>query len=541
MGKIQEIIINRWDGGIVNDPRDPRENTARMVTNFDILTNTHKMTPYRSSADADDSSTTFRIRNFALANRTGTTFSLYGLGTTSGASSLPEIYYKDLTTGSANDLDDADWTETANNVASTGAVAYNFFTYYDKTKLIYGAKGGNRFFSYDPAAGGFVNDANTISFTFVGQGRVHFKDNILYVPLYNRAGSAGARSFIAKFDGSTWTDAALTLPDHLVPTSITEFGNFLAIACAPFSGFGNSVVYLWDRDASLTTLSESINFGDGNLIILEQVDGELIGISQIGGSATVTGLSNIPNSTVSFDNRITFRRYVGGGKAEKIQEVLVGATSTSILPLAKQRVNSRLYFMMSASINGATREGVWSIGRHAPNVPFTLLHERTPNNDTALASSADLHNFIFVGDYLFQAHLSSGSDAMTRTGGATAIFNHTSIWESKVYDGGDSSLAKKLLGISITTEALAANSSVIVRYAIDENIGGASWTTILTHDTDNEVFKAATVIESSGAALPEYREIQFRIEAVSGASGTSPTEITSLSFKSEVRGVRAYA
>jgi len=31
-------LINRFDGGIVNDPRDIRENTCRMATNFDVFT-----------------------------------------------------------------------------------------------------------------------------------------------------------------------------------------------------------------------------------------------------------------------------------------------------------------------------------------------------------------------------------------------------------------------------------------------------------------------------------------------------------------------
>ena len=84
MGKIIETKITRFDGGMVNDPRDPSENTARVITNFDILTDAHRMTPYRSSESGDSAPTTSKKKNFCVALRTGTTYSLYALGVVSG-------------------------------------------------------------------------------------------------------------------------------------------------------------------------------------------------------------------------------------------------------------------------------------------------------------------------------------------------------------------------------------------------------------------------------------------------------------------------
>ncbi|GAH30408.1 unnamed protein product, partial [marine sediment metagenome] len=89
---------------------------------------------------------------------------------------------------------------------------------------------------------------------------------------------------------------------HLYITSICEFGNYLAIGAAPLSGLGGSVVYLWDRDSSLTTLSEIIDFGEGNLRVLEEIDGVLIGISSVGGTSD------------RFDDKAVFR-LVSGNKA----------------------------------------------------------------------------------------------------------------------------------------------------------------------------------------------------------------------------------
>ena len=68
---------------------------------------------------------------------------------------------------------------------------------------------------------------------------------------------------------------------------------------------------------------------------------------------------------------------------------------------------------------------------------------------------------------------------------------------------------------------LPAAGSVVLKYRKDEE---TSYTTIFTHTTDNSLSHSAINIESSGATLPEYREIQFRIESTGNA------EITSFSF-----------
>src|SRR3990167_1459187 len=531
MGKIIEIIINRWDGGIVNDPRDPRENTARIVTNFDVFTSPRKMTPYRSSESGDVSASTRQTQNFALARASGVLWRLYGLSVVSGLATAA-VRYKSLTTGAANDLDDDSWVATSNNESASGSTSFNLFVFYRRTSLIYGARAGTHIWAYDPSGGAaFADTHQALTYSEIGQGLVHSKDDILYIPYYNNGG------FIAKNDNGSWTTAALTLPLHYLPTSICEYGNYLAIGCAHVNGIENSRIFLWDRDSSLTTLNESIDAGSGSLIVMEEIDGELIWISQQGGSATSFAAVAVPAGSISQGDRAYIRR-LSGNHGEKLFEMRCGS-NTTILPIAKQKVDDRLYFMMQISLNGALREGVWSVGRSDYTGRFTLVHERTPNNDTALVSSYDLHNFIKVGDYLFQSYTSGGDVGMSKTDDE-AIYNHTSIYESTIYDLGDPSIVKKLYGVSVFTEFLPSGGQVLVRYAIDENIGAGTWTTILTHSTDNAVSKSAINIESTGATLPEYRQIQFRLEATSGASASSPTEITGLSFKSEIINKRNY-
>jgi len=290
-------------------------------------------------------------------------------------------------------------------------------------------------------------------------------------------------------------------------TSICEYGNYLAIACSPLDNVGKSVVYLWDRDASLTTLSESVDWGDGSIKILEEIDGFLVGISIIGGTST------------TFNDRIVFR-YLSGNLAIKFKEV-TGTTSTSLL-LAKQKINNRLYFMMKISLNGAVRAGVWSIGKSSSG--FVLAEERTHINDTVLTNGV-LSNFFIVGDFTFISYVGEDSNyALSKTNDASS-YTATSIRETNIFNGGDISAKKRLIGVTVMTEALPTAGQVVLKYKKDED---TSYTTIFTEATDNSISHSAVNIESSGAFLPEYKEIQFRIESTGGAV------ITGLKFKYEL-------
>ena len=541
MGTIIETKIEKFDGGIVNDPRDPRRNTARVVSNFDILTFPRKMSPYRQSESGDDAASTSRKRNFAVALRTGVTYSLYGLGVVSGQV-YAEVLRKDISSGS--ELDSATWTAPTANASASGTPNFNLWVYYRRTNLIYGARdannaatyAGTHIFAFSPSGTAFADTHQALTHTHIGQGVVHPKDDILYIPYYNNAGASGARSFIASNSAGTWTNAALTLPDHLIPTSIAPYGNFLAIGCAAANGIENSVVYLWDRNSSLTLLSESIDWGTGSLMILEEIDGELIGISQKGG--TITSFGGLPNSISSHKDRVYFRRLVGN-KAKKFFQLdsdRAGGVNTTSLPLYKQKVDNRLYFQMIIQFNGSARDGVWSIGRSSSEEQFALVHERTSNNNTALATGDTLVGFIFIGDFLFQAYTSSGTYSVNKTiETADTNFSANSIYESKPFDGSihgfDNTYYKDLMEAAVMTEPIVSLGQVVLDYQVDENIGTSTWTRIFINSTNDSISHVANNVESSGAQLAKnYKEIAFRILS------TGRAEITGLIFREKVTG-----
>jgi len=437
MGKITETKVNKFDGGIVNDPRDTRENTSSIVTNFDILTDPSRMIPYRDSEDGDSSSTNNKIHNFCIGRFDGTpTYALYGLGQSTTGTSRAKVFRRSLT-----DLTDATWTDGSNNESSandSGATNSELFVYYENQGEIYIADIANdKIMTFTTDEGTAWDESVALTMTHVTNGIVHSKDDICYFGYYN---SANGTSGIYKKNGANAWASALTLPKNFRPTIVREYGNYIAIAGEIFNptapGFGGSTVYLWDRDATLNTLSESISWGDDRLMVLDEINGSLIGIS-------------FTTATARFNPRITFRYLSVGETIEFATFTPTKASGTPDLLFRSQKVNNRLYFMSEMQMHGANRDGVWSVSGTPGN--FRIVHERTISNDTALDNENDaLVGFFFVGDYLFQSYTDSSVYKMTKTNDS-ASYTATSIYE-KLFNTIDSSTFKKLVGATVMFE-----------------------------------------------------------------------------------------
>lgn len=491
--KLPPQIIREFSLGMTNEPREADTRYAQLIKNFDAHTFKNKLVPFRSSESGDDAPTTSKKKNFAVALRTGSTYSLYALGVKSGVTNA-EVLYKDLTTGAANDLDDNAWANTANNQSTNTFSWFELFVFYKKTGLIYGARGtsataGSAIWAYDPTGvAAFAESSTTISFTNLAQGLVHSKDDILYVPYDNK---------IAKNDNGSWTNVALTLPSHLRIRSISEYGNYLAIACAPLSGVGESIVYLWDRNETTTVLSQSIPWGEGNLTILEEIEGYLIGVSYVG------------TSSINFGQKAVFKYYAGSKPITFMELVNDTTFSAADTPIMKQKVNNYLYFFMTITLNGVVQQGIWKIGRTKSGT-FSIVMDRTPNNDTAL-TSGNLYGFYLIGDYMFIAYDSSSTHAVSKTND-TNLNAVTAVYETVIINDGDSSTTKKLYGVTLISEPLPANGSIVLKYKKDQE---TSFTTILTNTTANSIRKSAV------DSLPQYKEITFRIESTAAVAGTT--------------------
>jgi len=524
MARESNNLINNQIANFSYGMTTSRENDSRysqLIKNFDAHSHKDKLIPNRDSESGDSNASTSKKENFAISLRTGTTYSLYSLGVKTGAATA-EVLFKNLTSTMSTDLSDNGWDTPSNNQSSAGSTQFSLFTYYRTTGLIYGARSNRYIWAFSPSGSSWndtskdLNDYSGVfssSFTTITNGLVHSKDDILYI---------GVDNWLIANDSGTWTSGTeplLELPPYLKITSLSEYGNYLAIGCAPKSGFGNSIVYLWDRDSSFNTISESIDWGEGELKILEEIEGELIGISYPGSQ-----LSN-------FNQKVVFRSY-SGGKASTIFKELVNDTvfTAKHNPSAKQKVNNSLYFLMKITINGVIQEGLWKISRVRPNLPFSVVLDTPPNNDTELTDGT-LNGFIVVGDYKFISYIDSSTYGLSKTNNSSS-YTATSVYETQIINDGSSAVTKQLKGLSVSHEKLASGTTITIKYKKDDE---TSFTTLGSNTNTNSLRYSVINIESTGAALPLYKDLTLRIEVTGGK-----TPITGLKYRSEVINDDAY-
>lgn len=526
---------------------------ARLVQNFDIVSDPTKMVPYRDfTADVFDtglSATNNKLCKFLSAKTPANDATQqYALGVVSG-STRAKIFQKSTAASGF-------WIASATAEDSATGMNENLFIEYQGT--IWGANTSN-LWSYEIASGIFTSAARAITFTGIFQGLVHSKDDILYIPYYN-----STAAYIASKNGAgAWNLTALTLPTNMIPISICEFGNYLAIGCKSRNiQSAKSIVYLWDRDSIFNDVTETIDFGFESLEMIEELDGVLVGVSFFANTST---------EAITLNPKMIFK-YYGGGPTRAKQFLEIPLTSATInngeLPtinntdgvvVIKQKINNRLLFLASVEINNARIDGLWSITRLVDD-SLAVYVDRLINNDTAI-TSCEPKGFLKFGDYVVVSFEDNGVYKANVTINAATYTSQTAKFETIIL--GESYLKYKLKSIGVMTEPLPSGGTVVLSYKKDAEtawtqifsnttvtagsfVVGTEYTILSVETTDftaigasantvgvvfiasgvgsgtgvaarTPLFHEAINIESSGATLPSFNEIQFQIKSTGGA------------------------
>ena len=77
-------------------------------------------------------------------------------------------------------------------------------------------------------------------------------------------------------------------------------------------------------------------------------------------------------------------------------------------------------------------------------------------------------------------------------------------------------------------EPLPANGQIVLEYKKDAE---TSFTTLFTWNANDEIYHETVNVESSGAGLPTFREITFRIESVGQTAGTTGDSAVPIGIK----------
>ena len=493
--------ITRFDGGISRDIRESLSNSFGLTKHFDIFSKPKRLIPYvKTEADETVAGTPKDgdIVKFIYAPLSAT-FRLFGYGENTSAVTLPAIYLHDA------DLTATGWTLAANG-ALTGVTnqGRNKDVFFHYKNYLYGWNDGTsggklwRFgdlTSSPTIAGGY----QSINFTNVAQPVHHPADDIAYFFSDNN---------VHTLNNTSWTTNALVLPDNLKIVSATALGNYLAIGCSPLSALAEeSVIYLWDRDSSLTTISSKIQLGKGELKHIANLNGNLI--------AVIDFFMN--NSQGLREGKMIVKRIIGD-QALTINEILTDSSSDAGIERIFNTLavkEDKMYFPANIGFKGDTKLGIWVVDENGRITIDTVEEDLTGINKT-------FEGIYATGNVWWIAHSNDGS--INRSDN-NLVKSFTSIYESQIFHNGDISQTKKLLGVTVMTEPLETDANVVLKYRKDEE---TAFTQIFTHTEDNSLRHSSVNIESSGATLPVFKEIQFRIESTFGAV------ITGLKFKYEL-------
>ena len=340
----------------------------------------------------------------------------------------------------------------------------------------------------------------TTAITSIAQGLVA-KDDNLYLPYNN---------ILARvYPSGTVQDQALKLPTNLKITSICNFGNYMAIGCAPISIYnGVSKVFLWNLTSP--DIQEVIDWGEGELRVLESIEGILVGITD----------RFLNNASGAGRGSLIIQGY-SGGYPQVLKEVFTSKLNGITMPQAKTVKNNRLFFSAKIITNDTGteyNEGIWSFGRKNASYPYALSLDYVYSS----ISTSGIQGFNSAGNYFFIAHSADGSIAKTND---VATYTETSIYETQIYDFGNADIEKRLDFVKISFEKLVTGQSLTVKIKAND---ATTWTTIGSYSTANEISKTFTNIEATGVSFPSGKEYKFRLESTGGLVVTAIELISTL-------------
>jgi hypothetical protein len=490
MSKTVSIKQSSWNGGISDSPRQNSSNSFVLSQHFDIHSDPTKLIPYRSFEQDDTDVATYFVRDFKYASSSA---KVYGLGQT-GAGLTKIVFKADAITNG--------WTVPASSEGN-GAVKNGCFVEFKD--YMWGFQGTNQIFKWGLLSGtpSITNSVATVgaTITSVADG-VIASDANLYLA-YNNV-------VVRIAPGLTVTDSAKTVPSNYKITSLANYGNYLAIAAAPIANFnGVSKVFLWDLSSDL--FAETIDWGEGELRVIETIEGYLIGVTD----------RYLNQDTGAGKGSMIVQVYSGGKVAPVYKEVFTKKLTGQSIPQSKAVRNNRLFWSAKLFTNDAGTEyieGLWSFGRKNSGYPFTMTLDIIDENVTTDGIQA----FGVAGNFFFIACNNNGRIDKTND---VATFAFTSSLETQIFDFEDSDTDKQLQAVKVSFSPLITGQSIVAKYKVDN---ASAWTTIGTYNTVGENSRTFRSIESTGDSLAGGKEYQFRIESLGGA------EITGLRLRAIV-------
>jgi len=488
-----KVILKDFSGQINTDIYTPSTVDFRYSENFDLSARQDALMPFRGMTSMTASG--FYLSDFIYGNfGTGISENVLAYGVQSGETinGKPELYKI------SNTLPGTAWatalTTTGTSADSryqSGTIFNNLFHFhrgfvYLASGTAYVEKIGNLESSGQGAT--WTTRWKNISFTSVTHGITHSKDGLMYF-VYNNGTTSSATSTVVRVtDDSAFLDSAFALPVGWTCTSLCEYGDYIAFALKPTGKMGASKVAIWNRDTSTTTLTEAIDWGEGELNVLDNIDGHLIGISVV------------YNASFNLSPRIVVKEY-SGGTVNIVDTIYISTAFAPVLSTKKWRQNNELYFGLRASLNG-TRHAMFRVGKNKSG-RFVVTGDVNINNNVSIST---LEGFAKIGDIWYIGY-DAGSVNRSLTSGASAYGEFNTLTNPNMPIS-DRPSKKQLKSVQLDYDAIESGESVILQFGVD---GGAFKETI--NDSTVGSTSSTMTIYSDGSEFTSGTDFEFNIRS----------------------------
>ena len=480
------VVVNQYHGGLAQDDRERSSITFSESKNFDTISSQYTITPYPET-EAESRTTGDITDNLITDIARDTNGYIYALGrTSSGTPTGNTFLIKSSGTNIASTYDVHANSGAGNAYRPNSLVQhYNGFYFIDSNHALKKLTFPTTF-----STEGTIDMTTSWTGELIPRPFVHPLKKYLY--------AAVGQYFARVTETGTYADlTSLVLPASLYCSSLTDYNSYLAIAAAPSFTGGRSNVFLWDMSED-RTFNESIDWGEGSLMILENIGGTLVGVSI--SDANYTSVSTY---TTSSRKKLTIR-VLSGNQSVIIREYDVASNFS--LKNFKATVNGRLYF------GGDNDDSLYVIYKDQSG-NLIVSRDRYMANGTVVTN---LRGFNIIGDYLF-----IGYDTASTTGN----FYRTKITPSYSFSSklttlinpnmelGDRTKKKKLKAVSVSKAS--TTGTMTLQYSVD----GSAFTSIGT-SIGGLVNKMTN--DYLGIPFEDGYEYQFRIVSDGGAE---PTEL----------------
>lgn len=468
---------------------------------FDVFTDPTRLIPYRSTeAEANATSAAnlggFDLRHFTL----GKDGKMYALG--NNGSGKAQVFVKaDPTTGV--------WAPDTTAASANNIIYGSFIEWAGAFWFFTGTASVTKYLLATDTITDGVSSVTLTTITSTAQSVVGADDN-LYMFYNNKV--------VRVSNAGVVTDNILTnLPSDMRIVSACRFGSYIAIGMAYGTSAiatpsGVSKVFIWDM-VTTTTVNDVIDWGEGALRVLGNIEGKLVGVSD-----------KYLTNPISLSQGAMVVRMWAGATAQVVKEVVAnqlvtadsGTYANVVTRFPRDVVikDNRMYWAASVPFGASTATestfhlGIWCFGRKDANSNYTLSLDYVEEAvDTA---NYRINSIGAAGNYWFINHGASG--LVHKTDDSSTSYTHTSAYETDVFwDGKDTN---RITGVTVTTEPLPAAGQVVLKYKKDAE---TSYTTLFTYTEDDSLRHSTINNESTGVELPEYKRLRLRVESTGGA------------------------